>query len=411
MFLILGYTIAVLVLLHTLTLCAIVKRKKPPPPAAATPPRRKPEEVLVSSAFQSRLEDLASEAMAVRFGSRSTPSKPPRQPKPPPEEKRRTVADENLAARFSRVGRTMSLAAESSLQRLHSGVAFVGGNEPSTPSRPRGVSTVRTPTPSRELGVSRLFGAVPAEAYVSPHELEELAAIDSPDNAHRWMALEGAAWSVRGVNYLADRKKVPSATGSQLLAVEVFSSSTAITNAAGRKGAPTMRSLAGRCATPLETVFVLNLMLPFAGASRHVVLYFGVHAPADASDPAAVARRRFFDGDDAHRDKTFKLVSRVAEGPFMVRMAMPVKPAITGKTVEQHYTRDDKAGYFECALDVTKDRTAARVLQIVAPASRSLVIDVCVIIEGTRTDELPEMAIGSARLSRIDLSDASAKSL
>lgn len=410
MFFFLGYTIALLALLHTLTLCVIVKRKKAaPPPAAATPPRKaKPEEVLVSSAFQSRLEDLASEAMASRFGSRSTPTK---ESKSASEELRMTVEDENLAERFSRVGRTISLAAESSLQRLS--VSLVGDNEPSTPSQPRGVSTVRTPTPSRESlgGVSRLFGAVPTEEYVSPHELEELAAIDSPDNAHRWMALEGDVWSVRGANYLVDRKKVPSATGSQLLAVEVFSSPTAITNAAGRKGAPPMRSLAARCTTPLETVFVLNLMLPFAGASRHVVLYFGVYQPANASDPAAVARRRFFDGDDVYRDKTFKLVSRVAEGPFMVRMAMPVKPAITGKTVEQHYTRDDKAGYFECALDVTKDRTAARVLQIVAPASRSLVIDVCVIIEGTRTDELPEMVIGSARLSRIDLSDASAKPL
>ena len=56
---------------------------------------------------------------------------------------------------------------------------------------------------------------MPAEEYVSPHELEELETIDSPDNAHRWMAFEGAAWSVRGANYLADRKKVPSATGSQ----------------------------------------------------------------------------------------------------------------------------------------------------------------------------------------------------
>ena len=74
-----------------------------------------------------------------------------------------------------------------------------------------------------------------------------------------------------------------------------------------------------------------------------------------------------------------------------------------GKGVPQHYTRGDD--YLEVALDVTKDRTAARVLSVVAPASKGLVLDLCVLIEGRQQDELPEMALGSGRLSRVDLSD------
>ena len=119
-------------------------------------------------------------------------------------------------------------------------------------------------------------------AHACGRAAAQLASIDTPDSAHKWMALEGDSWSVRGATYLADRRKVASETGSQLLAVELFQSPTAVTNAAGRPGAPT-KLLGARCTQRLESVFVVNRMLPRkGGASTHVVLYFGVFAGSAA---------------------------------------------------------------------------------------------------------------------------------
>jgi len=250
--------------------------------------------------------------------------------------------------------------------------------------------------------------ADPNAVYESAVELEEMADLEAPPEqaAHRWAAIASSSWMVRGADYLANKRKVPSATGSQMLACEIFRSETVVTNAAGRIGAPTA-TLHLRSTVPLERIFVVNLMLPAKGGSLHVVLYFGVHAPPAGEEvpPAVRLLRRFAEETDAWRSQRFKLIARVEKGPWLVRKAVPATPAVTGKTVPQEYTVGPN--YVEVDMNITKSAAAGRVLGITRPVTEKLVVDMCFVLEGQAADELPEMVVGCGRLSHLDLGDAS----
>ena len=50
-------------------------------------------------------------------------------------------------------------------------------------------------------------------------------------------------------------------------------------------------------------------------------------------------------------------------------------------------------------------RPAWAVVGLVAPATKSLVIDMAVVLEGHTEDELPEHLLGTVRFSKIDMRD------
>ena len=110
----------------------------------------------------------------------------------------------------------------------------------------------------RRSSVTRRSTVSPPPVERSPYELDEQV---TADGRHCWSAIAPNGFEIRGENYLRDRKKVPSACGSQLLAVELFRAKTFIANIAGRPGAPTS-TLHERCESPLSRIVVVVVVIP-----------------------------------------------------------------------------------------------------------------------------------------------------
>lgn len=89
-----------------------------------------------------------------------------------------------------------------------------------------------------------------------------------------------------------------------------------------------------------------------------------------------------------------------------------------GRKLKQLYHSGD--GYFEVDIDVASSRTASAVISLVQGATRSLTVDLAVLIQGTLPqgssifipfsgdydDELPESLIGTVRLDHVDMDTA-----
>ena len=57
----------------------------------------------------------------------------------------------------------------------------------------------------------------------------------------------------------------------------------------------------------------------------------------------------------------------------------------------------------EVDIDVASSSVAATVVGMVQGATKSLVVDMGIVLEGHTNDELPERLLGSVRFSRVDM--------
>ncbi len=63
-------------------------------------------------------------------------------------------------------------------------------------------------------------------------------------------------------------------------------------------------------------------------------------------------------------------------------------------------------GYFEMDVDVGSSRSAATAVGLVSGATKSMVIDMGVLLEGKTPEQLPEQLLGTVRFSRLDMKQA-----
>jgi hypothetical protein len=115
--------------------------------------------------------------------------------------------------------------------------------------------------------------------------------------------------------------------------------------------------------------------------------------------------RSFFFGDsDEFRNERFKMVPQILDGPWIVRNAVPNKPALIGKKVTHRYFRSTLgAGYMELDMDVSSSSIANRLTQLAIGYASSLVCDLGFTLEGRSSEELPEEILGTARANHTDL--------
>eukprot|EP01032_Pedospumella_encystans_P008182 gene8182-9741_t len=114
---------------------------------------------------------------------------------------------------------------------------------------------------------------------------------------------------------------------------------------------------------------------------------------------------RFYTGDNAYRNRTFKLFPRMVKASWAIQAAVGTKPALIGnKKLELKYYRGP--GYLEVDIDLSSSTIATHILGMVRGVSKSMVVDLGVSLEGTTEDELPEAILGQARFDRVDLDSA-----
>lgn len=113
---------------------------------------------------------------------------------------------------------------------------------------------------------------------------------------------------------------------------------------------------------------------------------------------------RFLDGSNETRNSLFKLIPSVVEGSWIIRQSVGHTPVIMGRKLRQTY--HEGPGYFEVDIDVSSSRTAAAVVGMVSGATRSLTVDLGILLEGKCDEELPESLLGTVRLDHVDLDAA-----
>ena len=120
----------------------------------------------------------------------------------------------------------------------------------------------------------------------------------------------------------------------------------------------------------------------------------------DSTPVGRVARPFFFGDSDDYRNERFKLIPKVVEGNFAIKMAVKDKPVLMGKKLKQYYFRGDN--YFEIDVDISSSSIARSVTGLVIGYARSLVIDMAICIEGRKEDELPEVVLGTCSAVHVD---------
>ncbi|KAI8464874.1 MAG: hypothetical protein J3K34DRAFT_525818 [Monoraphidium minutum] len=227
-----------------------------------------------------------------------------------------------------------------------------------------------------------------------------------------------APFKVRGPRYLTDGKKVTAGTPVfSLVGVELFETDGCLQHIS--RYLPSVRR------SPAPFLFVFHLSVPGPPTLSLVFVYAsGAHpealsAPPEDPDegdwePFDWLMYRFIKGTDEDRAGLFKMIPHIAEGSWVIRSAVGTTPVILARKLASQFYVTDK--YVEVCVDVGSNGTANYVTgmvrgathslfraRMVRGATRSLVIDLALLLEGGASYELPETLIGACRMPRIDL--------
>ena len=231
-----------------------------------------------------------------------------------------------------------------------------------------------------------------------------------PLGNEKWAEPDANSFKVRGPAYKQDRVKVNAGTSiGQLIAVDVVLVDKPIYS--GMSTHPNERiQLAlererimkenGKKSDAPPFIFVVNIILP-GPPFYHGVFYYAVDdmSTIDGSNgtPSSKLCQRFLFGkSDEFRDRTFKLIPRIVEGNFLVRKAVGNTPAIMGTKLKQYYVRNER--FMEVILDCGSSPVATGVIRLSLGYAKTLVVDMCFLLEADDEEYLPEKVFGAVRM-------------
>ncbi|KAK9837141.1 hypothetical protein WJX81_005930 [Elliptochloris bilobata] len=257
------------------------------------------------------------------------------------------------------------------------------------------------------------------------------------DGIECWEEADACTFSVRGREYMQTRTKVPSAPAIyRLLGCDVYSFEFKINHIARHIRLPEPPELgAAALALPperrLPPLLVINIQLPmyptslFGGAcdgfGHSLVYYFGLPdgwEPLQVGNDAALGLLERFVHNAIEADGTptrdrFKLVPRVANpeqwaadaplsaAEYRLLQKYNDKPLLT-RPQHKFFLAPDMS-YMELDLDVHGYAYLARkAFQAFLPRLSTVIFENGFVIQGNREDELPEVILACARVSRID---------
>jgi len=261
---------------------------------------------------------------------------------------------------------------------------------------------------------------------------------------HCWSQLDATTFQVRGPDYLEDKVKISSEPAMfDLMHFDIFRSNDKIGNVAARRDS-WLR--AARKAGDTRYYLVVVYVTPSA-PYIHLALYYAVQPERvrASSNFAALWKQFTAHGPegDAFRNERWKVIPRVAEGSWIVTNAVGAKPALLAtklthtwiicdgivdnnnlsnntNTVEIADTGCSSTGpgrgrggsfstvsgpgpYLECDCDVASSSMAYVLVSLLQSYAKYIVIDLGFAIEPRENENLPEVVLGSVRLSRIDV--------
>lgn len=242
-----------------------------------------------------------------------------------------------------------------------------------------------------------------------------------------WSCPGAAGYKLRGGNYLKDHKKVEAENPVfDLASVDLIETDKPCFHIAQHLPAIKFSM------SPFS--FVVNIMVP-ASPPLHLCAAWAMDAApkldhtsmarseansslggeadsdaeADKASPFDIALARFVAGGDgpeatAHRNGAFKLIPHIVQGSWIVKQSVGETPVLLGRKLTTHYFKGPN--YFEVDVDVSSSSVAKHVVGLVCGATKTITVDLGILLQGNQADELPEALLGTLRLVQIDLSTA-----
>jgi hypothetical protein len=229
---------------------------------------------------------------------------------------------------------------------------------------------------------------------------------------------------LRGFNYMNDHRKVlATRTLMKVIAVDCFSTGKKRLDHVAAHPQNRMDISKKRGSLPPFT-WIVVYQVPGSPVNYSFVLYMVPQSVAIAklfdiknvSDEEAahiahglglppryhlLLRQFFFGKDDTFRNERFKMVPTIEEGPWLVKNAVPNKPALIGKKLTNRYFLGDH--YMELDIDVGSSAIANKLTQLSIGYSTKLVVNLSFVLEGRDANELPEEIVGIASVVNADV--------
>uniref|UniRef100_A0A7S1A015 Protein ENHANCED DISEASE RESISTANCE 2 C-terminal domain-containing protein n=1 Tax=Noctiluca scintillans TaxID=2966 RepID=A0A7S1A015_NOCSC len=215
---------------------------------------------------------------------------------------------------------------------------------------------------------------------------------------HTWSDVDATAVPVRGPAYFSSGGKGPSlAALCETVCVDLIKVQSEIKHMSQQPGGVVQLL---RKDGEERFLFVLNWRLP----PVQVVCVFALprEAPDADAEHALALFERFKNMEDAERNKRFKVIPSVREGPWLVKRSLG-RPTIMGKALAIDYFHQP-GSHFEVSIDVFSSSTARSIVGMVQSAASKVVLEVSTLFECQDAAELPERIFGGFCLNRCDLS-------
>jgi hypothetical protein len=131
----------------------------------------------------------------------------------------------------------------------------------------------------------------------------------------------------------------------------------------------------------------------------------GSSSTTSPSPSAPVSPTGVFPLDDL-RNKRFKLIPAIIDGPGFIKWAVGTKPTILGQKLTQRYFRGED--YVELDVDIASSAVASQVVGLCRGYARHLKVQMAIVLQGeNEEEELPEKLIGCVGIDHLDINHAS----
>jgi Protein ENHANCED DISEASE RESISTANCE 2, C-terminal/START domain len=300
---------------------------------------------------------------------------------------------------------------------------LIGGKQPS-PATPAIVAATREEEEAAAQAVASTIaeavGAAPLTTVPVPASDADAWAIAGSCPKEYWLSPGSCGFKLRGANYLVDHKKVLGAPPMfELVAVDLLELEEPMFHIC--KHLPSVRH------SPAPFLFCVQMMVP-SSPPVSLVSTWAAPMPLMDADPADLISQfekehgpcpdnvssffrsftEFLSGDgpeaDKLRNKRFKLIPNISQGSWIIKQSVGTTPVILGQKLRTKYFRGER--YFEVDVDIGASSVAASITNLVCGATKSLAVDLGVLLEGQIPQHLPEQLVGTVRLDKLDLKSA-----
>ncbi|GAB5363743.1 hypothetical protein AAMO2058_000909600 [Amorphochlora amoebiformis] len=223
----------------------------------------------------------------------------------------------------------------------------------------------------------------------------------------RWSACTAEKFKLRSKTYLKNKKKLPSGSSVfRIVHCDIFKVKDKVLSNIAEHESGWLQINKDRLP---KGAIVLIINLQFRSLKGHILSYHLLEGGLGAvTNPGlrTLLERMMTKGDE-WRDERIKMIPRIVEAPYLVRMGVAQRPVIIGKKVKTKYILGE--GYIEIDCNVDSSSVSVAAIKLAHSWSTRIVCEIVWLLEGQSESELPERVLAGVRLDKIAFSKAKGK--